>query len=79
MSRLPATVRLTSRSSVTQTATLVLWSGEATRLPLHLAEKGTPLRRLSRTRHSATALAAEKESERMTPAIRSTASTDPWR
>ena len=79
MSRLPAAVGLTSPSSMTQTAALEQWSSEATRLPLRLAEKGTPLCRLSRTQHSATALAAEKESERMTPALGLIASTDPWR
>ena len=75
----PATVGFTSPSSMTQKAAPELWSGKATRLLLSLVEKGIPLRRLSRNRHSATALAAGKESEKMTPATGSTASTSPWR
>ena len=54
------------------------WSGEVIRLLLYPVEQGTLLRRLSRTRHSATALAAEKESKKMMPAIGLTTSTDPW-
>ena len=78
-SRLPAAAGHASPSSETKTAALERWSGEATRLLLSLVEPGTPLCRLSRTRHSATTLAAEMESERTTPAIGSIASTDPWR
>ena len=78
MGRLPAAVGCASPSSETKTAALERWSSEATRLLLSLVELGTLLRRLSRTRHSATALAAERESERMMPAIGSIVSTDPW-
>ena len=77
MSRLLAEAGLAFPSSVMKTAALERWSGEAT-LRLRLVEQGILLRRLSRTRHLATALAAESESERTTPVIGSTTSTDPW-
>ena len=48
-------------------------------LPPLLAEKDESSRRPWNIRLSVTALATERESERMTPAIGSIASTDPWR
>ena len=47
-------------------------------LPPPLAEKGEYPHRSWNIRLSATALAAERESERTTPATGSTASIDPW-
>ena len=78
-SRLSATVGLASPSSATKTAAPKRWNGGTTIcLPL-LAEKGESPRRLWNIRLSVTVLAAERESERMTPATGSTNSTDPWR
>ena len=78
-SRLPATVGLTSPSSATKTAALERWNGGTTTyLPL-LAEKDKSPLRPWNIQLSATALAAERESERTTPATGSTDSTDPWR
>ena len=77
--RLSATVGLTSPSSATKTAAPEQWNGGTTiYLPL-LAKKGECPRHPLSIRLSATALAAERESEKMTHATGSTDSTDPWR
>lgn len=78
-SRLLAAAGLTSPSSATKTAAQEQCSGKTTvRLPLP-AGKGAFPHLLSITHHSATALAAEKESEKTMPATGSIASIDPWR
>ena len=78
-SRLLAAVGHASPSSATKTAAQEQWNnGTTVRLTLH-ARKGESPRRLLIIRLSATALAAEKESEKTTPATGSTDSTDPWR
>src|SRR4051812_46816955 len=78
-SRLPAAVSLASPSSATKTAAQEQCNDGTTVRLLPLAGKGESPRRLLISRHSATALAAEKESERMTLATGLTDSTDPWR
>ena len=61
-------------------AALELWSGDMTaRCLLLLAEGGMPPRLLLSTRRSAAGWAAVKKSERMMPAIKSTAWLSPWR
>ena len=77
-SRLPVAARLTSPSSATKTAAREQCGGEATVGLLLPGGSGTFPRRLSITHHSATALAAEKELEKMMPAIGLIASIDPW-
>ena len=77
-SRLPAAAGLASPLSMTKTAAREQWNDGMTVRLLPLAGKGASPRRLLNTRHSATDLAAEKESERTMPATGSTVSTDPW-
>ena len=76
--RLSAIVGLASPSSATKTAAPEQWNGEMIICLPHPEESGEFLRRLLSIRLSEVALAAEKESERMTPAIGSTDSIDPW-
>ena len=78
-SRMLAAAAHASPSSATRMAAPELWNDEAIRLLPRLVGRDIPPRRLLRIRHSATTLAAERESERTTPAIGSIASTDPWR
>ena len=78
-SRLPVAVGLTSPSSATKTAAQEQCSDETTVRHLLPAGRGAFSRHLLITRHSATTLAAEKESEKTMLAIGSTALIDPWR
>ena len=78
-SRLPAAAGLTSPSSATKTVAQEQYGGETTVRLLLPAGKGAFPRRLLITHHSATALAAEKESEKTMPATGSIASIDPRR
>ena len=77
--RLPAATELTSPSSATKTAAQEQCSDETTVRLLLPVGRGAFPRPLLITHHSATALAAEKESEKTMPAIGSITSTDPWR
>ena len=76
-SRLLAAVGLASPSSATKTAAQEQYSDETT-IRLLPAGRGVFPRHLLITRHSATALAAEKESEKTMPATGLIASIDPW-
>ena len=78
-SRLPAVAGLASPSSATKMAAQEQCSDETTVRLLLPARRGVFPRSLLITHHSVTALAAEKESEKTTPAIRSIVSIDPWR
>ena len=78
-SRLPAAAGLASPSSATKTAAQEQCSDETTVRLLLPAGRGAFPRRLLISRHSATALAAEKESEKAMPATGLIASIDPWR
>ena len=78
-SRLPAAVGLASSSSATKTAAPKRYSGGTTICLLLLAKKDESPRHPLSIRLSATALAAERESEKTTPATGSTDFTDPWR
>ena len=76
-SRLLAAAGLASPSSATKTAAQEKCSDETTVRLLLPAGRGAFPRRLLITRHSATALAAKKESEKTMPATGSIASIDP--
>ena len=78
-SRLLAAAGLASPSSATKTAAQEQCSDETTVRLLLPAGRGAFPRRLLITHHSATALAAEKESEKTMLAIGSITSIDPWR
>ena len=77
-SRLQAAVARASPSSATKMVALEQWNdGAIVRLLLLLGGRGVLPRRLLTTQLSVTGWAAEKESERMMPATRSTVSIVP--